>query len=506
MNFFRNGHSAAQAHLAGDIPIPFRKVLLANESDFEVPVHRTFCKDRCFSFSSLSVVPSYFEEQAAKLDLDTDAELNSETNEYVDCRAGRLHQIRDIMEGTDPNFERTFKVENYNDMALTSDYVDRFNNFFLENKPPHLKAPAFYMDWMDARFYGKPLGDLYAFVKSNFADYYVPTAEVREWTPGVHDAGLPAGLKDLPDANCLNFPSVPFRAEILDRIYLRLHLAPMTKLISSTANILNFLGFDVENERARNTGDHHSQIVFLNDTHRWKIIIASRPMPQKLAERPVKHKIRMGHALNEVGAEVAFGMSERSNRKNALLLAKLEAVFARATDMSNIRFGIDFAKDESKFKVRFPPDVASRVLMSPNLQNRLGMGSYQAVYPAIEPQTRLDPEAETKEPDSLTMARALVLDTGISICTPARGMTSSAMFLADNYMVMLHPTVSGTLETKDVRSNPVVLDDEVRYGSENVVQLRFRLHRYLNNGEIVPFGWKVNSYVTGILLCTPKLA
>jgi hypothetical protein len=104
------------------------------------------------------------------------------------------------------------------------------------------------------------------------------------------------------------------------------------------------------------------------------------------------------------------------------------------------------------------------------------------------------------------MARALVLDTGISICTPARGVTSSAMFLADNYMVMLHPTVSGTLETKDVRSNPVVLDDEVRYGSENVVQLRFRLHRYLNNGEIVPFGWKVNSYVTGILLCTPKLA
>jgi hypothetical protein len=45
--------------------------------------------------------------------------------------------------------------------------------------------------------------------------------------------------------------------------------------------------------------------------------------------------------------------------------------------------------------------------------------------------------------------------------------------------------------------------DDLRFGSENVARLQFRLHRYLNNGDIVPFGWKVSSYVTGILLCTP---
>jgi hypothetical protein len=412
--------------------------------------------------------------------------------------------MKDIMEGVEPDFERIFKVENFNNMAVTPDYVDQFNNFFLENKPPHMKAPPFFMDWMDALYHDRPLAELYDSVKANFAEYYEETDTVKELTPGVHDTGLPAGLRDLPDANSLTFPS--FSRDNAGRIFLRLHLAPMTKLISSTAVMFNYLGFDVENERAQNTGDHHSQIVFLNNTYQWKMIVARRPMPEDLPDRIVKHRIRMGHAYNEVAAEVAFGMSERSNRKNALLLSKLEPVFLRITDMTNIKFGIDFVKDESKFKVRFPPDISSRVLMSPNLQHRLGMGRDQAVLPTIDPQTRFDPETDTKELDLSAMARALVLDTGISICTPARGVASSTMFLADNFMVMLNPTLSGTLETKDTRPTPVNLDDNLRYGSENVAQLRFRLHRYLNNGEIVPFGWKVNSYVTGILLCTPKLA
>jgi hypothetical protein len=187
-------------------------------------------------------------------------------------------------------------------------------------------------------------------------------------------------------------------------------------------------------------------------------------------------------------------------------MAEIEPLFTQITKMTNIKFGLDFNKVESKYKIKFPPDITSRVLMSPKLQNRLGMGSHQAVIVTTESQTRLDPEVETaSELDTTTMARALVLDTGMSICTPARGETSSAMFLADNYMVMLHPTMSGTLETKDTRTNPVIFDD-LRFGSENVVRLQFRLHRYLNNGDIVPFGWKVNSYVTGILLCTPMAA
>jgi hypothetical protein len=494
------------ANLEGEIPIPFRKVLMPGESDFEVPVHRAFCRDRCFSFASLSVVPGYFEQQAAKLDLDTDAELDSETTEYVDCRAVRLHQIADIMEGPEPDLERTFKVENYNNMTLTSEYVNLFNNFFLENKPPHMLAPPFFLDWMDARFEFKPLADLVTSVKTNFANYYQETDDVTEFTSGIHDKGLPAGLRDLPDANYLAFPDVPFTDDIKNRIFLRLHLAPMTKLICSTENILNFLGFDAERERAQNTGDHHSQIVFLNDTHQWKIISAPDLMPQKLDKKAIKHRIRMGHARNEVGAEQVFQLSERTSRKNALLMAEIEPLFTQITKMTNIKFGLDFNKVESKYKIKFPPDITSRVLMSPKLQNRLGMGSHQAVIVTTESQTRLDPEVETaSELDTATMARALVLDTGMSICTPARGETSSAMFLADNYMVMLHPTMSGILETKDTRTNPVIFDD-LRFGSENVVRLQFRLHRYLNNGDIVPFGWKVNSYVTGILLCTPMAA
>jgi hypothetical protein len=53
--------------------------------------------------------------------------------------------------------------------------------------------------------------------------------------------------------------------------------------------------------------------------------------------------------------------------------------------------------------------------------------------------------------------------------------------------------------------NRVAIDD-LRFGSDNKVKLGFRLHRYLDNGETVPFGWKVDSYVTGLLLCTPMLS
>jgi hypothetical protein len=499
----------------GEIPIPFRKVLQPGESDFEVPVHRAFCRDRCFSFVSLSVVPGYFEQQAAKLDMDTEAELDSETTEYVDCRAVRLHQIADIMEGPKPDLERTFKIDNYNNMTLTSEYVEKFNNFFLDNKPPHMLSTPFFLDWMDARFEDKPLDKLIDSVKKNLANYYQVTDVVKEFTAGIHDSGLPAGLRALPDANYLAFPDVPFSEDITERIFLRLHLAPMTKLISSTANIFEFFGFDVEAQRARNTGDHHSQIVFLNDTYEWMIIPAFDYAPQKLDKTPtkqkkaqaaIKHRIRMGHARNEVGAEQVFQMSERTSRKNALLMPEIEPLFTQITKMTNIKFGIDFNQAESKYKIRFPPDVSSRVLMSPNLQKRLGMGSHQAVIVTTESEARMDADVETtSDLDTTTMARALVLDTGMSICTPARGVTSSAMFLADNYMAMLLPSVSGTLDMKEnscAVPNRVVFDD-LRFGSENVARLQFRLHRYLNNGDIVPFGWKVNSYVTGILLCTP---
>jgi hypothetical protein len=507
MSFFRSSSSSSSgpsaAAASGVIPIPFRKVLLAGDSDFEIPVHRSFCRDRSFSFSALSVVPGYFEQQAAQLDMETDVELDAETTEFVDCRAGRLHQIKDIMEGPDPDNERTFAVDTFRNLNSTSDYVDAFNNFFLTNKPPHLKAPAFFMDWMDSRYFGKPSEELEAFVKANFAHYYEATEEVKEWTAGIHNLGLPAGLRDLPDANGLNFPRVPFAPEIFGRIYLRLHLAPMTKLVCSTANLFNYLGFDVERERARNTGDHHNQIVFLNDTNVWKMIRAARPMPQHLTRIPVKHRIRMGHARNEVGAAIAFQLPERAGRRNAALLSELEPLFMGITEMTNIKFGIEYLQDVAKFKINFPPEIASRVMMSPHLQNRLGLGSDQAVVVTTESQTRPDPESKEKT-DSLTMARALVLDTGISICTPARGVTSSGMFLADNFMAMLHPTLTGTLETKDFRPGPIILDDDLRYGSDNVARLQFRLHRFLNNGDIVPFGWKTSSYVTGILLCTPK--
>jgi hypothetical protein len=500
MNFFRAGVLRPNASSESDIVIPFRQPLPSGTSDFEVPVSRMFCRNRCFSFPHLAVVPGFFCQQAAKLDFDTEDELKAETTEYVSFSAAGLHHIPGILEEN-----RIFDIANYNDLTTVVDYVKKFNNFFLENKPPHMRESPFFIDWMDDRFIDKPLDELFEHVQMLHMMYFGEDENHLEFTTGVHDTGLPEKLKHLPEANYLSFPEIPLAKELHGKIGLRLHLAPMTKLVSSTKGIFNFLGFNSDMHRALNTGDHPSRYVFLNDTDSWRIIRPSRPMPENLG-KVIKHQIRMGHSRNDIRTgEIFFQLSERASRKNATLVTQLEPIFSHISKSTNIQIGVGFSNSTSKFNISFPSAINSRILMSSNLQQRMGLGVNEPVIATTEPKTRADEEKDIEGISSEEKARALVFDTGTIICTPAREMTPSAMSLAENFMVTLHPRMSGILETKrkeGLLPNRIPLDD-LRFGSENEVKLRFRLHRYLDNGDIVPFGWKVNSYVTGELLCTP---
>jgi hypothetical protein len=144
------------------------------------------------------------------------------------------------------------------------------------------------------------------------------------------------------------------------------------------------------------------------------------------------------------------------------------------------------------------------------LQHCLGLGVVNTALTATtESEVRKDDTQEKEKADSLVKAQTLVFDTGTVLCTPAQDVSSSsALSLGENFMASLHPKNSGILETKSyygMLPNRVAIDD-LRFGSDNKVKLGFRLHRYLDNGETIPFGWKVDSYVTGLLLCTPMLS
>jgi hypothetical protein len=520
MNFFRNGSfnaaaagagAAAAAHRlsmcegGGDVPIYFRQPLMPGSSDFEVNVSRMFCRDRCFSFPYLSVVPGYFGEQAAQLGLDTDQELDSETTEYVSCSANRLHLIPDIME------RHVFECVQVPPSKLTIDYIKEFNQFFFDHKPAHMTTSPFFLDWFDHRYRDKEMSEFIKIVKTSHMVYYGQQEEMLEFTEGVHDKGLPAGLRGVSDANYMNFPSYPLADELVDQIGVRLHVAPYTKLVATNGNIFEFLGFNSEEIKAKvKTGDHHMRYVIFNDQPFWITIYPERPVPKNMA-LVIKHEIRMGHSRNDIySGDKIFQLSERDSRKPAKVMAILKPIFKQISQELNIQYLLDYKIDVSKFQINLPPEISARVLMSPNLQHCLGLGVVNTALTATtESEVRKDDTQEKEKADSLVKAQTLVFDTGTVLCTPAQDVSSSsALSLGENFMASLHPKNSGILETKSyygMLPNRVAIDD-LRFGSDNKVKLGFRLHRYLDNGETIPFGWKVDSYVTGLLLCTPMLS
>jgi hypothetical protein len=461
-----------------------------------------FCRDRCFSFPYLSVVPGYFGEQAAQLGLDTEQELDSETTEYVSCSANRLHHIPDIME------RHVFECTQVPPSRLSIDYIKEFNQFFFDHKPAHMTTSPFFLDWFDLRYRDKETSEFIKIVQATHMVYY-GQQELLEFTEGVHDMGLPAGLREVPDANYLNFPSYPLAEELVEKIGVRLHVAPYTKLVANNAHMFEFLGFNSDAIKAKvKTGDHHMRYVIFNDQPFWITLYPERPMPKNMAI-VIKHEIRMGHSRNDLfSGDKIFQLSERDSRKPAKVMAILKPIFKQISQELNIQYLLDYKTDVSKYQINLPPEISARVLMSPNLQHCLGLGVVNTALTATtESEVRKDDTQEREKADSLVKAQTLVFDTGTVLCTPAQDV-SSALSLGENFMASLHPKNSGILETKSyygMLPNRVAIDD-LRFGSDNKVKLGFRLHRYLDNGETVPFGWKVDSYVTGLLLCTPMLS
>jgi hypothetical protein len=472
--------------------IHFRQHLAPGSSDFDIPVSRAFCLDHSFSFPHLAVYPGMYSFQATRNDMDIEAELEVVTEETISVGAKDLAQIA---------AEHVFT--NANNRTTPDTYIRDFNQFFHNHIPSQVVQQPFFFDWYDLNKTDISPKALEALVKKSFELYY--QLKEGQYTASLEN-GLPQRLKQMPSANSMALPKFPLDLTLQDTIVLRLHMAPFSQLVCSTDKIFEVLGFNTEKIRDKVKGVHHTKFVLVNDSPEWRIIWGVHSPYANFVKVPA-HTILFTHALDQVSSvEQWMAFTQRDFRSNKELLKRLKLHLEALSSEINIKFDLDYNEVTGEFKFVFPPRVNNAwVVLSPNLQFRLGQGYGTSVNRDTKSQSRSD---TTDIANIEKKIKTLVMDTGIAICTRAGELTSITAGLPGNFMATLHPKAEGILETRSPLGyvpNRAYFDD-LRYGSGNMADLKFRLYRYLDDGQMVPFEWKVDAYVLGELECTPLAA
>lgn len=468
--------------------IHFRRHLPPASSEFEISVSRAFCLDHAFSFRHLAIYPGLVSVQASRNDMDIEAELAVVTDEIISLGAKKLGSLVS-MEFTNPNNRTT-----------PGHYVKDFNQFFHDSIPSHLVEQPFFFDWYDLNKTDLSPKQLEAHVKQSFELYY--QLQQGQYTQTLEN-GLPQRLKEMLFTNPMAIPTFPLEMTLQDSVVFRLHMAPFSKLVSSTDKIFEALGFNTEKIKATGTGDHHKKFVLVNDTPDWRTIWGSQS-PLAVMRGIPSHKINFGHALEQISSDERWiSFTQKEFRNNKELLEKLKPHIQDLATEINIKFDLMFDKTSGKFKVLFPPGVTEPwVNFSSNLQYRLGLGYNSVVDPKVKSQERFD---NAEFPNADKKMKTLMMDTGVVICTRNTETSPFTAGLTENFMASLHPKMMGILETKnplDYKPQQIYFDD-LKYGSGPTADLKFKFFRFMDDGKMVPFEWKMDAFVLGELHCTP---
>ena len=473
------------------VSCPFQTYLSAGKHKFKISIPKPFLTasfrnqeaKRKFYFSNLRLVPDFYNRDAYLYKFDTAEDLNLKLNYDF----GLFYAVENDMYPDELDFHKQ-------DTPGIHTLLNELNRWSVTIKPTSVLKPPFVMDWVDLEVFEemsrrvdlntRESEYLREFVDANADDYYG-----EELSDDQHADRLPASLKDIPHVNTFLFPTAVGgeNSNVLEKLRVRIAVAPNTKVSFSSKRMMQTLGFTVE----QRTGQ---RFVFTNPNSEQYRFFFADTFPNVEA-RMETGKIAVSPAAQGYYAMRTVGFSIKEKRDNELLQKAFKTFLEKMSKDTNIDFSIDYNKLTGLFSFRWPsnPKVSVKLVGEAELLERLGFGLVTEIDKSSVPTKFVVGEKE-----SATKSKVLCFDTGHVVVTCPNTSSNLTSVSNNEYLASLLPMGSGILEMPPLQPDFSAVIPPSFEGGENV-QFKCHLWKFDDAGQMVPFNWLTGSFISGVL-------
>ena len=499
---------------------PFFEEVPEGESSFTIAVPRTYAsytgpntkepKKREFYFSEFHLTPGFYSLRAAQLGLDAE-EQNAMPIELLFRIAYTIDKDLYKLEG-----DKEVKFDQ-GDRAYRLDNLMKEINIYFENKKPEsiTHSPVF-IDWVDKDWYREVRGeeeeeeeeeDVYNFdlqvdpavlVPKALHKYYEDVPEGISVAKLLFLGALEPSAQKIQGVNNYKFPiNAINHPEAMSDIRVRIHIAPLTKILISSPSLLTQLGFSPDQYGTR--GELNKLVIANSHPDEYISLIAEGP-PLSSTVRGTPTTIIPRFIRNTSQSDWKRVVTDMvTYSKNDQLFPLLKKAFAEISSETNIQVNLQYIQTQERFKIIFPqnPRINAEIRCDTDFGERLGYGPVTKItqshssVPVSEKATIIDAE---------TRSRALAFDTDMIIATLNSSSSARTHGLEEPLLGTLLPTDSGTYSMKFQKAQrSVQLPTTGIGGGQYLIPVKINLWAMKKGSEKIPLEWKVSYTVGGVL-------
>ena len=470
------------------VSCPFQTYLSAGRNKFKVSIPKKLLScsfkhqevKRKFYFSNLRLVPDFYNRDAYLYKFDTAEDLNLK----LDYDFGLFYDFANDLYPDELDFHKQ-------DTAGIQTLLTDANRWSVTIKPTNVLKPPFVLDWIDLEVFEQmsQQADL-ATRESDILREYMDAAALdyygEELSDERHADRLPASLKTIPHVNNYLFPTAD-DSDVLERLRVRIAVAPNTKVSFSSKRMLQTLGFNVE----QRTGQ---RFVFPNYKSEHYEYFVADTFPNVQAKMETG-KIAVQPAAPAYYSMRSVGFSIKEKRDNELLHQSFKTFLENLSKDTNIEFSIDYNKLSGLFSFRWPnnPNITVKLVGEAELFERLGFGLVTDID-----KNSVATKFVVGEKESAAKANVLCFDTGHVVVTCPNTSSNLTSISNNEYLASLLPMGSGILEMPPLQSDFSSVVPPSFEGGESV-QFKCHLWKFDDAGNMVPFNWLTGSFISGVL-------
>ena len=475
---------------ARTVSCPFQTYLGAGKSKFAVYIPRPFLTGhglqpvkRKFYFSHLRVVPDFYNRDAYMFSFDTLEDLSVR----LDYNFGIWYYMSyDLYPGP-----LDYPRENSPGLATFFAYLNRWS---VSIKPTSMVKPPFFIDWVDADSRQDVLMERgvtnWAELATDFTEMHADDYYGEDFDVAKHQNKLPLIFRSIPYSNNFLFPTLASTdSQLLDRLRVRIAVAPNTRVSFSSKKMLQSLGFDAQRRAGTRLG-------FVNrEPDKYQYFVAE-DFP--FVNTPVEaSRITVTPAAESFFLTRAVSFTPKEKRSNEEFGKSFKSMLENIAKETNVELGMNYGKSTRIFTFQWPSNPKIQVELSgdPELYQRLGFGLVSEVNKNSVPT-----EFKVGDKETANKAKVLCFDTGQIVVTCQNTSSNLTSVSNNEYLVSLVPMGIGVMEMPPLTHDYLsVVPPAFEGGQEDTVPFNCRLWKFDDNGKMVPFGWNIAAVVSGVL-------
>lgn len=459
--------------------IPFKIKLKQGESKFylDVPDH---ILDKNFSFTDLDLIPSFYSLQASQLNLNEDPEFAAPLADPLSFKIKYRKKFTDL-----PEF--------VGDKEEVVDFMKDFNEFVELNKPAYVPRCSAFVDWTFVDPENKPFkGSINKLIREQ------SMALMGVDDPLPFSNALPDSVSD---AGLGNDYVLPHGFEDNENIRIRLWIAPYSRLVIRSQEIVDTLGFtgviEVKNR----------QFTINNGGTTWRSMLGKQTPKKTFAK--TGWKIDVGPLDVAASPNHYLLISQSMLSKPSLVADEINAGLQALEQKTNVSLKLYYTREDGRYQIKFPDtkNMDVTVVLPKAAASVLGF-----VDNSVTRNTRsLASATDDDNFDTLKRCRALAIDTSAVVVTQNNLSAFNLIGSTNYYVATLKPSSAGTMHLLKLDACTPVLNFNALNPSQipahRIVQ--FQLCAFDDFRNLKPLNWPCSSFLQGMLVgrscsCAPR--